>query len=204
MHTRWLLQLTASLLLTAGAAGTVHADIYSFVDADGVTHFSNVPTDARYRLLLAEPRAPAADSSGGAWLTRSTQYEPMIQRAAHSAAVKPELVRAVIAVESAFNPRAVSKRGAIGLMQLKPSTARRYGVANAYDPEQNVMAGARYLRDLLVRYGNNLELTLAAYNAGEDAVERYGRSIPPFSETRRYVPAVLQVYRKLLARQQTG
>lgn len=204
MHTRWLLQLTASLLVTAGATGTVHADIYSFVDAAGVTHFSNVPTDARYRLLLAEPRPPAADSSGGAWLTKSTQYEPMIQRAAQSAAVKPELVRAVIAVESAFNPRAVSKRGAIGLMQLKPSTARRYGVANAYDPEQNVMAGARYLRDLLVRYGNNLELTLAAYNAGEDAVERYGRSIPPFSETRRYVPAVLQVYRKLLARQQTG
>lgn len=203
MYTRWPLRLTAALLLAAGASGTVHADIYSFVDADGVTHFSNVPTDDRYQLLLASPKQPAADPSGGAWLTKSTQYEPMILRAAQKAAVQPELVRAVIAVESAFNPKAVSKRGAQGLMQLKPSTARHYGVSNAFDPEQNVMAGARYLRDLLQRYGNNLELTLAAYNAGEDAVERYGRSVPPFSETRHYVPAVLRVYHALLARQQT-
>jgi soluble lytic murein transglycosylase-like protein len=206
MHPRWPVRLTASLL-AACAAGTVRADIYSFVDSQGVTHFSNVPTDTRYRLLIAAPREPvaaSADPSGGAWLKKSTQYEPMIRRAAQSAAVRPELVRAVIVVESAFNPRAVSKRGAVGLMQLKPATARRYGVADAFDPEQNVMAGARYLRDLLARYGNNLELTLAAYNAGEDAVERYGRSIPPFSETRRYVPAVLHVYHALLARQQRG
>ncbi|HEY0766574.1 MAG TPA: lytic transglycosylase domain-containing protein, partial [Steroidobacteraceae bacterium] len=138
------------------------------------------------------------------WLARSTVYDPMIERAARSAAVRPELVRAVIVVESAFNPRAVSKRGAQGLMQLEPSTARRYGVSNAFDPEQNITAGAHYLRDLLARFGNNLELTLAAYNAGEDAVERYGRSIPPFSETRHYVPAVMRVYHALLAQQRSS
>jgi soluble lytic murein transglycosylase-like protein len=128
----------------------------------------------------------------------------MIERAARSAAVQPELVRAVIVVESAFNPRAVSKRGALGLMQLKPSTARHYGVSNAFDPEQNITAGAHYLRDLMLRFGNNMELALAAYNAGEDAVERYGRNIPPFSETRQYVPNVMRVYRKLLAQERTS
>jgi soluble lytic murein transglycosylase-like protein len=107
------------------------------------------------------------------------------------------LVRAIIVVESAFNPKAVSRRGAVGLMQLLPETARRYGVSNAFDPQQNILAGTRYLRDLIARYGNNLELVLAAYNAGTDAVERYGKRIPPYSETRQYVPAVLSIYRAL-------
>src|SRR6267142_68403 len=114
---------------------------------------------------------------------RSLDYDTArcgIGRAARSAAVRPELVRAVIVVESAFNPRALSKRGAQGLMQLRPSTARRYGVSDAFDPEQNIMAGAHYLRDLMARFGNDLELALAADNAGEDAGERYGGSIPPF------------------------
>src|SRR5580704_17052152 len=196
--------LFATMLLAVAAGEVAHADIYSFVDEAGVTHFSNVPVDKRYRLLLATPVVERAEPRAGKWLAKSAQYDPMIDRAARSAAVRPELVRAVIVVESAFNPHAVSKRGAQGLMQLRPATARRYGVADAFDPEQNVAGGARYLRDLLERYGNNLELTLAAYNAGEGAVERYGRSVPPFAETRRYVPAVLRVYRALLARAQPG
>jgi soluble lytic murein transglycosylase-like protein len=191
------------MTLLAGAAGVAHADIYGFVDAAGVTHFSNVPDDKRYRLVLATPsEAPPAHS--GKWLAKSGAYDPLIERAARAAAVRPELVRAVIVVESAFNPRAISKRGAQGLMQLQPATARRYGVSNAFDPEQNITAGARYLSDLMVRFGNNLELTLAAYNAGEEAVERYGRSIPPFSETRHYVPNVMRVYHALLARQRSS
>jgi len=197
----------AIMLLVAAAWGIARADIYSFVDSSGVTHFSNVPVDSRYKLLLASPREERAELSreqAGKWLARSTVYDPLIERAARAAAVRPELVRAVIVVESAFNPRAVSKRGAQGLMQLHPSTARRYGVSNAFDPEQNITAGAHYLRDLMQRFGNDLELTLAAYNAGEEAVERYGRSIPPFSETRHYVPAVLRVYRKLLAQQRNS
>jgi soluble lytic murein transglycosylase-like protein len=185
-------------LLAVAACGAARADIYSFVDSSGVTHFSNVPTDSRYHLLLAAP-VEAPSPNPGRFLAHAAAYDPMIERAARTAAVRPELVRAVIVVESAFNPRAVSKRGALGLMQLKPSTAKRYGVSDCFDPEQNITAGARYLRDLMTRFGNNLELALAAYNAGEDAVERYGRAIPPFSETRQYVPNVMRVYRKFLA-----
>jgi soluble lytic murein transglycosylase-like protein len=174
--------------------------VYSFTDSGGVTHFSNVPTDSRYQLLIAteEPaQSPAAKARSVDWLVRSSQYEGMIRAAAAAATVQPALVRAVIVVESGFNPRAVSKKGAIGLMQLRPETARRYGVTDLYDPEQNVRAGAHYLSDLIARFGSNLELALAAYNAGEDAVERYGRHIPPFRETLNYVPNVMRVYQKL-------
>jgi soluble lytic murein transglycosylase-like protein len=193
----------AVALLAAGAGDLSQADIYSFVDDAGVTHFTNVPVDGRYRLLLATPPDERAARPEN-WLAKSAQFDPLIDRAARSQAVHPELVRAVIVVESAFNPRAVSRRGAVGLMQLLPATARRYGVADAFDPEQNITAGVRYLRDLMTRYGNNLELTLAAYNAGEDAVDRYGHSIPPFAETRHYVPTVLKIYRSLLAQQRQG
>jgi soluble lytic murein transglycosylase-like protein len=192
------------MLLAAGAAGVAQADIYSFIDSAGVTHFTNVPVDGRYRLLLATPPEEQGGAQPGKSLAKSAQFDSFIDQAARSDAVRPELVRAVIVVESAFNPNAVSNRGAVGLMQLRPATARRYGVANAFDPEQNIRAGVHYLRDLLTRYGNNLELTLAAYNAGEDAVERYGRSIPPFAETQHYVPTVLRIYRSLLSQQRAG
>jgi soluble lytic murein transglycosylase-like protein len=200
------------MLLAAGTAGVAQADIYSFVDSAGVTHFTNVPVDGRYRLLLVTPpeeKGAAQPGEQGAaqpekWLAKSAQFDAFIDQAARSHAVRPELVRAVIVVESAFNPNAVSNRGALGLMQLRPATARRYGVANALDPQQNIRAGVHYLRDLLTRYGNNLELTLAAYNAGEDAVERYGHSIPPFAETQHYVPTVLRIYRSLLSQERKG
>jgi len=132
-------------------------------------------------------------------LAESSKYDALIDGAARALTVQPALVRAVIVVESGFNPRAVSRRGAVGLMQLMPATARRYGVTDAYDPAQNVQGGVRYLRDLLARYDSNLELALAAYNAGEDAVERYGRRIPPFPETLNYVPSVMAIYQKLLS-----
>jgi soluble lytic murein transglycosylase-like protein len=195
----------SALLLVAAAGGLAHADIYSFVDSAGVTHFTNVPVDGRYRLLLASPPEEREGTDrAGSWLAKSAEFDHFIEQAARSHAVRPELVRAVIVVESAFNPKAVSNRGAVGLMQLRPATARRYGVSNAFDPEQNIKAGVHYLRDLLTRYGNNLELTLAAYNAGEDAVERYGHSIPPFAETRHYVPTVLRIYRSLMSQQRPG
>jgi soluble lytic murein transglycosylase-like protein len=190
-------------LVAAGAGSLAQADIYSFVDSAGVTHFTNVPVDGRYQLILATPPEERAARPEN-YLAKSSEFDPLIERAARSQAVRPELVRAVIVVESAFNPRAVSRRGAVGLMQLLPKTARRYGVADAFDPEQNIKAGVHYLRDLLTRYGDNLELTLAAYNAGEDAVERYGRSIPPFAETQHYVPTVLRIYRSLLSQQRQG
>jgi soluble lytic murein transglycosylase-like protein len=198
------------LVLALGAgASSCRADIYAYTDGAGTAHFTDHPNDPRYKLILRTPLTPAPDKAGAqsadaqrasAWLARSAQYDAAISRAAGEAKVRPELVRAVIVVESGFNPRAVSRRGAIGLMQLLPSTARRYGAFNAFDPEQNIHAGARYLADLITRYGvEKLELVLAAYNAGENAVEKYGRRIPPYKETQAYVPNVLRMYQALRA-----
>ncbi len=174
-------------------AGPVRADIYAYTDDTG-THYSNVPADDRYALYLKEERPPEfRGPPRGDWRTRASQYSELIERTAKETAISPSLLKAVIAVESSFEAAAVSPKGAQGLMQLHPRTARRYGVENAFDPEQNVRGGARYLADLVQRYGT-LELALAAYNAGEGAVERFGRRIPPFRETRAYVPAVLKVY----------
>jgi soluble lytic murein transglycosylase-like protein len=181
--------------------GFARADIFAFTDSNGVTHFSNVPSDARYQLLISEPSQTAASAPPRKqidWLARSAKYDLAIAGASKANTVQAALVRAVIAVESGFNPRAVSKRGAVGLMQLLPATARRYGVKDIYDPEQNIRAGTHYLSDLLIRFDSNLELALAAYNAGEEAVERYGRHIPPFAETLNYVPNVMRVYQRLM------
>jgi soluble lytic murein transglycosylase-like protein len=189
------------LLIVCVAPGLSRADVYSFTDPNGVTHFSNVPADSRYQLLIATPTdavASAPKEKSIDWLARSAQYDGVITGAAKAATIQAALVRAVIVVESGFNPRAVSKKGAIGLMQLQPATAKRYGVKNIYDPEQNVRAGAHYLSDLLTRFDSNLELALAAYNAGEEAVERYGRHVPPYRETLAYVPSVMKVYQRLM------
>jgi soluble lytic murein transglycosylase-like protein len=196
--------LTAGVLLVlAGFASAARADIYAYTDPSGTTHFTNLPDDARYQLIVRSPvvaavNQPADARRAAAWLAKSNAFDAAIQRAARAADVQPELVRAVIVVESGFNPRAISHRGAVGLMQLLPSTARRYGAFNAFDPEQNIHAGARYLADLISRFGSkNLDLVLAAYNAGENAVEKYGRRIPPYRETRAYVPNVLKMYHAL-------
>jgi soluble lytic murein transglycosylase-like protein len=186
-------------LLFLAAAGPALADIYSFTDEQGVTHYTNVPVDARFELLLRS--APEVSEAGSpisaAMLARATDYDPIIETAAADHEVNPDLLRAVIVVESGFDAQARSPKGAVGLMQLMPATARAYGAEDLADPRQNVEAGTRFLRDLLDRYDEDLELVLAAYNAGEPAVERHGRRIPPFAETRQYVPKVLRVYRSL-------
>lgn len=191
--------MAGSVLALSMAATAVNADIYSFTDENGVTHFTNVPSDARYQVLLRS--APETSQAGArispAMLARSAEFDAIIDAAAAQNAVEGALLRAVIVVESAFDPEAVSIKGARGLMQLMPATARAYGAVDINDPAQNVQAGARYLRDLIKRYQNDLELVLAAYNAGETAVEKHGRRIPPFAETRRYVPRVLRVYNSL-------
>jgi soluble lytic murein transglycosylase-like protein len=175
-----------------------HADIFAFVDADGVTHFSNVPIDDRFEVVLNSANDDEIAPIHPAILSLSIRYDSMIREEAKDADVDPELLRAVIVVESGFNANAVSGAGAQGLMQLMPATAKLYGVNDAFDPQQNIRGGALYLRDLIDRYDENYELVLAAYNAGEDAVARHGGSIPPYAETRRYVPKVLDVYRRLL------
>jgi soluble lytic murein transglycosylase-like protein len=187
-----------ALLLTASAAGA-SAKIYLYIDEQGVRHYTDTPDSNLYRLLVLRPqdRTASGDRYDARLLARATQFDAIIEHAASAAAVEPNLLRAVIVVESGFNVRAMSKRGAMGLMQLMPATAARFGISDSFDPSQNVSAGARYLKFLLNRFGQNLSLALAAYNAGEDAVDRNGGQIPPFTETMAYVPRVLKIFRML-------
>jgi soluble lytic murein transglycosylase-like protein len=189
--------LIATLLMASSAAA--HTQIYTYVDASGTRHYTDVPDNNRYRLLVLSPRDRTASGDRYDWmlLSKAGQYDTIIEKAALSASVEPNLLRAVIVVESGFNSRAVSKRGAVGLMQLMPATATRFGVSNPYDPRQNIHAGALYLKFLIDRFGHDVRLALAAYNAGEDAVERNGGQIPPFVETMAYVPRVLRIYQML-------
>jgi soluble lytic murein transglycosylase-like protein len=185
--------------LLAASSVAANARIYTYMDAQGQRHYTDVPDNNRYRLLVLSPqdRTASGDRYDMQLLAKASQFDSIIEHAAVSAAIEPNLLRAVIVVESGFNCRAVSKRGAVGLMQLMPATASRFGVSNPYDARQNVHAGARYLKFLIDRFGHDIRLALAAYNAGEDAVARNGGQIPPFSETMAYVPRVLKIYRML-------
>jgi soluble lytic murein transglycosylase-like protein len=193
------LALLIGMLLTASVAAA-NPKIYTYVDAQGLRHYTDVPDNYRYRLLVISPqdRTASGDRYDSQLLARATQYDSIIEHAAVSSALEPNLLRAVIVVESGFNSHAVSKRGAVGLMQLMPATAVRFGVSNPYDARQNVHAGARYLKFLIDRFGQNVRLALAAYNAGEEAVDRNGGQIPPFTETMAYVPRVLKIYQMLV------
>jgi soluble lytic murein transglycosylase-like protein len=164
------------------------------VDERGVVHFTNVPTDSRYSRVrslrsLATPSASAFER-----FRPAGTYDDLIKRAARRHGVPAAMVKAVIHAESAFNPRAVSSKGAMGLMQLMPATAELMGVDEPFQARQNVQGGARYLRALHDRYGSWTH-TLAAYNAGPSAVDQY-RGVPPFAETRQYVKRVLSYYRR--------
>lgn len=164
------------------------ADVYVYKDQNGVLNFTNSPTHAGFRRVLREPA-----NSGRTGASPVMSYDSLIQTASGRYSIDADLIRAVIKTESDFNPAARSHKGAMGLMQLMPDTARLHNVANAYDPGENVDAGARHLRMLLDRYQGNVELSLAAYNAGSGAVEKHG-GIPPFMETREYVRRVLHFY----------
>ena len=187
------------LLVSAPAV----ADIYAYLDDAGVTHFSNVPVDSRFEVVLETGNSKELPPIHPAILSLAVRYDPIIRQEAKNADIEPELLRAVIVVESGFDVNAVSSAGAKGLMQLMPRTAVVYGVEDVFDAEQNIRGGARYLRDLIDRY-DDYELVLAAYNAGEDAVEKYGKKIPPYAETRRYVPKVMNIYNKLLQMTHSG
>jgi soluble lytic murein transglycosylase-like protein len=203
---RRLLIMFAKYALAAIAACTAaicsaSPPIYRYVDADGVAHFTDKPDSRRYQLFDLKGLTRSGDRYDPALLARSTQYDVIIESEAKSAGVEPNLLKAVIVVESGFNSRAVSKRGAVGLMQLMPETATRFGVSNRYDPRQNIRGGALYLGFLINRFRQNVRLALAAFNAGEDAVDRNAGQIPPFNETLEYVPKVLKIYQALTARQ---
>jgi soluble lytic murein transglycosylase-like protein len=181
----------AALLQGGGAAG---ADtLYRFIDEDGTVHFSNVPSDPRFVAVRTLKTRVVTRSK---WGPRNiTAYDDIIRDHAGEHGVPAALVKAVIAAESNFDPRARSPKGAQGLMQLMPGTARSLGVADAFDPAQNLDGGVRHLGSLLTLYGGDVSRALAAYNAGEGAVARHG-GIPPFKETREYVKKVLQRYEK--------
>lgn len=193
--------LMFAALLPYSLAHSAGSDIYWFTDENGIAHFSNVPTDKRYVPFItsggsAAKKTLSATSAKRSSTTFKTQYRSAIEEIARTYALESALIHAVVAVESAYNATAVSKKGAAGLMQLMPETAQRYGVRDRFDPVQNLHGGARYLNDLLKMFNGNLSLTLAAYNAGENNVIKYGHRIPPFQETRAYVPKVLDLYRK--------
>lgn len=201
-----LKHLAGVILLPIGLSQPAWADIYAYTDADGSVSLSNVPTDDRYAVLVAAPRQAGAASASAAAVpgrksgsAAKSRYDRVVDEVSRSHGLESALLHAVISVESHYNPKAVSSKGAAGLMQLMPQTAKRYGVADAFDPRQNLDGGARYLKDLLQMFDNDVSLALAAYNAGEHAVAKYGNRIPPYRETLQYVPRVLDFYQRYQA-----
>jgi soluble lytic murein transglycosylase-like protein len=181
-----------TVLVAILVAGSARADIFMYRDERGVTHFSNVPADGQYRFFMHEPKEPpSAAHPMGTRAKRARAYERIISDAATRHHVDVALVKAVIDAESAFVPEARSPKGAQGLMQLMPATATRHNVQHVFAPEDNVEGGVRHLRQLLDRYGGDVRLALAAYNAGEGAVER-SQGVPPYPETLDYIARVLK------------
>ena len=171
-------------------AGAARADIYMYRDSRGVLHFSNAPSEPQYQYYMPDWSSWKRSRSGAIGGARRRAYDNIIRDAARRHQVDTALVKAVIRAESDFVPRAVSPKGALGLMQLMPATARLRNVWRVMEPRDNVEGGVSHLRYLLDRYGGNLRLALAAYNAGEKAVDAHG-GVPPYPETWEYLTRVL-------------
>lgn len=195
-----------SVGLVVALSGPVWGDaIYMFSRQDGSVYFSGAPAAPRFstynkagrsdrRLKRLSMSVPSININS--ILPDKSRYEPLVDEVARGYQVDSALLHAVISVESRYNPNALSPVGAVGLMQLMPATARRYGVDDALDPEQNLRGGAKYLRDLLKMFGSDIRLALAAYHAGENAVVKYQNNIPPFESTMQFVSRVLELYEK--------
>jgi soluble lytic murein transglycosylase-like protein len=209
------------LMVTLGAmlslaANCARADIYAYIDDQGSAHFSVEKLDARYELYMRGDQPFDSTDLGGGLKAKPAllrylsehpnlkKYEPLLKQAAHDYSLDIALLKAVMAAESGFNPSAVSPKGAVGLMQLMPATAERYGLQGdrkksiqqkLSEPKINIELGARYLRDLHRMFPDQQQLVLASYNAGEGAVQKYRNTIPPYPETRNYVQLVTQFYR---------
>ena len=203
-----LLSVVSILFVSVLCIGFLHpalANIYAYTANDGTVNLSNVPADGRYTLLVSaqdgrSAAAAATDlSKQPSDMVNKVLYDMAVDEVARTYGVESALLHAVISVESRYSPKAVSKKGAAGLMQLMPVITKHYGVADPLDPVQNLHGGARYLRDLLKIYNNDTSLALAAYNAGPSAVTKYGNRIPPYRETMNYVPRVLGFYRRYQA-----
>lgn len=179
---KWLL----AVVLLGSVVRPACADIYRYVDEDGVIHFSNVPTHFRYRLYISETKLD--------YKSYFDRYDNIISQAARKHDIDSSLIKAVIRAESDFDKYAISRKGAEGLMQLMPETAKDLAVRDPFDPRENIQAGVRYLKRQLKNFQNDVALALAAYNAGENAVRRYGHRIPPYKETRTFVDRVLRYW----------
>lgn len=206
-------------LVSLGLSGQLKADIFKYQTPEGIHLFTNTPIEkpgyellwqktsvepnmvvssismGNRKLIINDPNLGTTKLSKRALANRE-RFSSFIEQTATKVRLQPELLHAVILAESSYNPEAVSKAGAQGLMQLIPATAQRYGVQDSFDPLQNIEGGARYLKDLLVMFNFDLKLALAGYNAGENAVIRYGYQIPPYAETQDYVKKVLGFYQE--------
>ena len=172
------------------AVASVHADIYMYIDANGVMHFTNTPTsnEHEYKVYIKERASVSRNFHA------TSKYDHFITDAAEQTGLDSHLLKAMIKAESDFDPRAVSRKGAMGLMQIMPENFKMLDLKNPFDPWENIKAGARYFQQLYKRFNGQLALSLAAYNAGPTAVDQY-KSIPPYQETEEYVRRVLRYYR---------
>ena len=184
--------LAITIVFVFSATVGVQADIYMYIDADGVMHFTNAPTesDRDYRVYIRERSSYRSSRSYS-----PDKYDELISVASKQYGVDSRLVKAIIKAESDFNPEAVSKKGAMGLMQIMPQNFRHLDIEDPFDPRENIMGGTRYFRYLYDRFDGKLALSLAAYNAGPTAVDNYNKTIPPYRETEQYVQRVLTYYR---------
>jgi len=186
------------MILTVIWPESSHADIYKYVDANGKVFYSDKAKNKHYKRIIISKKHTKKrylGTSSKQLIQRRKKVAPIVARVANKHKLDPKLLHAIIQAESAYNHLAVSHAGAVGLMQLMPATAKQYGVTNRLDPAQSIEGGARYLKKLLKEFKSK-DLAIAAYNAGEGAVHKYGNRIPPYKETRTYVRRVLSNYQR--------
>jgi len=184
---RWTLRFFV-IGMTLFVISTAYADIYVYVDSKGVFHFTNTPTSGKYKVYMTEKARYRRA------LYNIKSYDDVISEASLRTGISSSLLKAVIHVESYFNPKAVSKKGALGLMQIMPENLETLNINDPFDPWENIMGGASYFKAMLERFSGQVDLALAAYNAGPTAVEKYN-DIPPYPETQRYVKKVMRAFR---------
>ena len=183
MKVKWIFKIILAGFITA-APIPVEADIFMYIDSNGVLHFTNAPTSSQYKLYIKERPKPSAATK---------VYDPIIKEASLRYGLSFPLIKAIIRVESNFNAKAVSKKGALGLMQVMPSNLKLLDIGDPFNPKENIMGGARYFKSMVDRFNGKLPLALAAYNAGPGTVDKY-KDIPPIEETRNYVKKVMEFF----------